>query len=87
MQAAAVLQSTLERQNRIGIRDRETGRIVSVIELLSPANKHPGQDRRQYLGKRDELAGERSRLHRDHLLRAGPRMPLDDLPDCDYYAW
>ncbi len=76
----------LERENRIEIRDRETGRIVSVIELLSPANKHPGQDRRQFLGKRDELLASDVNYVEIDLLRAGPRMPVDDLPDCDYYA-
>jgi len=76
----------LERENRIEIRDRETGRIVSVIELLSPANKHAGQDRRQFLGKREELLASEINYIEIDLLRGGPRMPAGDLPDCDYYV-
>jgi hypothetical protein len=76
----------LERENRIEIRDRETGRIVTVIELLSPANKQSGQDRRPFLGKRDELLASEINYIEIDLLRAGPRMPVDNLPDCEYYA-
>jgi hypothetical protein len=76
----------LERENRIEIRDRETGRIITVIELLSPANKQSGQDRRQFLGKRDELLASEINYIEIDLLRAGPRMPVDNLPDCEYYA-
>jgi hypothetical protein len=76
----------LEHENRIEIRDRDTQRIVTVIELLSPANKQPGQDRRQFLGKRDELLASEVNYVEIDLLRGGPRMPVDDLPDCEYYA-
>ncbi len=76
----------LERENRIEIRDRESGRIVSVIELLSPANKNSGQDRRQFLGKRDELLASHVNYIEIDLLCAGPRMPVDELPECEYYA-
>lgn len=76
----------VERENRIEIRDRESGRIISVIELLSPSNKHPGQDRRQFLGKRDELLASEVNYIEIDLLRAGPRMPVHDLPFCEYYA-
>ena len=74
----------LERENRIEIRDRESGRIISVIELLSPSNKQPGQDRRQFLGKRDELLASEINYIEIDLLRGGPRMPLENMPACDY---
>ena len=76
----------LERENRIEIRDRESGRIITVIELLSPSNKQPGQDRRQFLGKRDELLASEIHYIEIDLLRGRPRMPVQGLPDCEYYA-
>jgi hypothetical protein len=76
----------LERESRIEIRDRDSGQVVTVIELLSPANKQPGQDRRQFLGKRDELLASEANYIEIDLLRGGPRVPVDDLPECEYYA-
>lgn len=58
------------RERYLAIRTREDEQLVTVIELLSPANKRPGSyDRTLYLGKRDELivTGVNSpQRHRDH---------------------
>jgi hypothetical protein len=77
---------SVERQLFIEIMDRESSEIVAVIELLSPANKKPGPDREQYLGKRGAVLSSNSHLIEIDLLRGGPRLPLEELPVCDYYA-
>jgi hypothetical protein len=69
------------------IRDRRDRRLVTVVELLSPANKYSGPDREQYLGKRGGLLASSAHLVEIDLLRGGPRMPFaGPLPGCDYYA-
>lgn len=68
------------------IRDRETLRVITVIEVLSPTNKQPGPDREQYLGKRAQILNSSVHFIEIDLLRGGPRMPMDDLAECDYYA-
>ena len=68
------------------IRDRDTMRLVTVIELLSPANKQPGSGREQYVGKRLQLLNSTVHFVEIDLLRGGPGMPMDDLDDCDYYV-
>jgi hypothetical protein len=74
----------VERHSYLEIRDREDRQLVAVLELLSPANKYAGPDREQYLAKRRQLLRSRAHLVEIDLLRGGPRMPLEDLPDCDY---
>lgn len=73
-----------ERQSYIEIRDRASRQIVTVIELLSPSNKTT--DREQYLGKRDQMLRSSAHFIEFDLLRGGPRLPVDGLPDCDYYV-
>jgi hypothetical protein len=69
------------------IRDRRERRLVTVVELLSPANKYSGPDREQYLGKRGGLLASSAHLVEIDLLRGGPRMPFaGPLPECEYYA-
>jgi hypothetical protein len=68
------------------IHDLRSREIVTVIELLSPSNKYAGDDRESYLTKRRQLlAGQVNYVELD-FLRGGPRLPLVDLPPCDYYA-
>ena len=45
-----------EEFSTIEIRDRQNMQVVTVIELLSPANKAPGPDREQYLAKRRRVS-------------------------------
>jgi hypothetical protein len=68
------------------IRDNEQNQVVTVIELLSPSNKYNGDDRSAYLGKRWQLIKGRLNLVELDLLRGGPRMPVEGLPECDYCA-
>lgn len=74
----------VERQNFIEIRDSRSRRLITVIEILSPSNKNHGSDREQYLKKRREILSSDVHLVEIDLLRAGPRMPVDELPECDY---
>lgn len=73
-----------ERQSFLEIRDRATWKIVTVIELLSPTNKNPGPDREQYLAKRLHLLNCWVHFVEIDLLRGGPRMPVENLPACNY---
>ncbi len=68
----------------VEIHERETRRFVSVIELLSPTNKTPGADRDLYLAKRLRYSQSNVHFIEIDLLRAGQRMPVEDLPVCDY---
>jgi hypothetical protein len=74
------------RQSFLEIRDRRNREVVTIIELLSPSNKETGPDREQYLAKRRSLLASSVHFVEIDLLRGGPRLPLQDLPDCDYYA-
>jgi len=68
----------------VEIRDRATREVITVIELLSPTNKAAGSDREQYLGKRKAILASNTHLVEIDLLRGGQRMPVEELPPCDY---
>jgi hypothetical protein len=74
----------VERVPYIEIRDARDRRLVSVIELLSPSNKAPGEDRDQYLTKRKAILASQAHLVEIDLLRGGRRMPLADPVSGDY---
>lgn len=74
------------KQAFLEIRDRRNRRIVTVVELLSPANKTPGADRDAYLGKRGEILAGQTHLVEIDLRRGGKRPHPPELPPCDYYV-
>jgi len=76
------------REYYLVLRDRETLRIVTLIELLSPAHKRVGSEgRQQYLDKREEILQSRTNLVELDLLRGGERLPMQSkMPWGDYYA-
>ena len=76
----------LERQPYLEIRDRDGNTILTVIELLSPANMRPGGHLDQYLDKREQVLSGPVNLVEIDLLRGGHRPPVEGLPLCDYYA-
>jgi hypothetical protein len=78
------LSVDVERYAFLEIRDRANRQLVAVLELLSPSNKRPGPDREQYLAKRQRLLTSSVHLVELDLLRGGPRLPIEDLPPCDY---
>jgi hypothetical protein len=59
--------------------DTDTNIVVTVIELLSPANKRLGPDRDAYLTKRLDYLGNGVNVVEIDLLRGGERTPVDDL--------
>jgi hypothetical protein len=76
-------------QRRLKLVYRATGRVVTVLELLSPTNKTPGRDGLEaYLEKRAELLASRCHVIELDLLRGGERLPMaGPLPPGDYYAY
>jgi hypothetical protein len=77
-------QVDLERESFIEIRNRETRRLVTVIEVLSPSNKKRGADRDQYIAKRMQYLHSTTHFVELDLLRGWPRMPVKGLGKCDY---
>jgi hypothetical protein len=66
------------------VRDRRGRALITVIELLSPSNKRPGEDRDLYLAKRREILRGSAHLVEIDLLRGWAPMPMEDRPACDY---
>ena len=76
----------IERHASLEIRDRRNRRLVTAIELLSPTNKRPGEDRDDYLAKRRQLLASRVHLVEVDLRRGGMRPEPPKVPACDYYV-
>jgi len=76
----------------IEIRQREGGKVVTVIEFLSPANKSGGVGQQKYLEKQFEVLGSDASLVEIDLVRAGRRvlaLPANRIPiqnERDYLA-
>lgn len=90
------------RERFIEIREAGTGRVVTVVEILSPANKRTGEGRKQYLAKRQNILSSNAHLVEIDLLRAGEAMPtvggreasyqvivsrIDQRPNAERYAF
>ena len=78
-------------ESYIEILDRQSGqRVVTVIEVLSPANKTPGPGRDAYLAKQEEVWKSATHLVEIDLLRGGehtvliPEGEVRDRRDYDY---
>ncbi len=65
-------------ENFLEVREVSTGKLVTILELLSPANKLHGEGREQYLRKRGNVLRSFTNLVEVDLLRAGEPMPLVD---------
>ena len=69
------------------IRELETQKVVTVIEMLSPFNKRTGKGRDEYLARRAEILLSDVHLVELDLLREGERLPMGKpLPPGQYYA-
>ncbi|MDW8026783.1 MAG: DUF4058 family protein, partial [Armatimonadota bacterium] len=69
------------------IRELETQKVVTVIEMLSPFNKQAGKGRDEYLSRRNEILLSDVHLVELDLLREGERLPMGKpLPSGHYYA-
>ena len=75
-----------ERTPYLEVIDRKRGQVVTVIELLSPSNKEPGDDRAAFLDKRRALLASAASYVEIDLLRGYKRLPLRKLPACAYYV-
>jgi hypothetical protein len=78
-----------QRERYIAIVSLPNRELVTVIELLSPANKRAGADgRREYLRKREQILQSAVHLVEIDLLLKGERLPtVEPLPEADYYAF
>jgi hypothetical protein len=72
----------------IHITDVHSRRVVTAIEIVSPSNKTPGEDREAYLVKRGEYLASNLSFVEIDLLRGGKRLPLSMPPPPirDYYV-
>ncbi|MFZ0547293.1 MAG: DUF4058 family protein [Candidatus Promineifilaceae bacterium] len=72
-------------ENYLEIHEVETGELVTVLELLSPANKLHDLGREKYERKRDQIFRSRTNLIEIDLLRAGePMMVVGRTVQSDY---
>jgi hypothetical protein len=73
----------VERIPYLEVRHVARGDLVTVLEMLSPSNKE-GENRQQYLTKREQLLNSDANLVEIDLLRGGVPMPDAERPACDY---
>jgi len=66
------------------IREIKTGKVVTVVEVLSPKNKRVGEGREKYLTKRQKVLNSATHLVEIDLLRTGNFMPMDASIPSDY---
>lgn len=64
------------RELYLEVRAADTDRVVTVLEILSPTNKRPGEGRELYERKRLVLLGTLAHLVEIDLLRAGEPLPM-----------
>jgi hypothetical protein len=74
------------RERYLEIRVPRSQDVVTVVEILSPANKRPGNGREDYLLKRERTLSTRTNLVEIALLRAGHRMPMLRPPESYDYG-
>ncbi|WP_165071755.1 DUF4058 family protein [Paludisphaera rhizosphaerae] len=73
-----------ERLPYLRITDADGQYLVTVVELLSPTNKRPGDNRTSYLNKRRTILAADVNLVEIDFLRAHPPMPTSARPPCAY---
>ncbi|MEN8445861.1 MAG: DUF4058 family protein [Cyanobacteria bacterium J06555_13] len=79
------LPTTCEVTERyLEIREVSTKRVVTIIEVLSPANKRSGEGRKKYLEKRQRVLNSETHLIEIDLLRKGEPMPAAGGQQADY---
>jgi len=64
------------REGYLEIIDIASKEVVTAIEVLSPANKRPGEGRKMYEEKRDKVFGSRTHLVEIDLLRSYQPLPV-----------
>ena len=81
---ASLPEIEMERHTFVEIRDRQDRQLVTMIEVLSPSNKRWGPDREHYFLQRTAMMFNTASIVEIDLLRGGPRLPINDMPTCDY---
>jgi Protein of unknown function (DUF4058) len=66
------------REGYLEVIDMGTKEVVTVIEVLLPANKRPGKGREMYEEKRDKIFGSRTNFVEIDLLRGWEPLPVLD---------
>jgi hypothetical protein len=69
-----LLEDEAQTEGYIEIRERGGGRVITVIEFLSPANKAGGEGQRIYVQKQRELLRSATNLVEVDLVRSGQRV-------------
>jgi len=72
------------KERYLEIREIATKRVVTAIELLSPANKRGGEGRKKYLEKRQTVLNSSTHFVEIDLLRKGEPMPMTGGQRADY---
>ncbi len=73
------------RQGFLEIREVATSEVITVIEVLSPTNKRPGEGRKTYAAKRQTLLASATNLVEIDLLRQwDPLLALPSQVCSDY---
>ncbi|MGF1566808.1 MAG: DUF4058 family protein [Nodosilinea sp.] len=72
------------KETYLEIRQVSTGQVVTVIEVLSPKNKRPGEGRDLYNAKRRKVLKSQSHLVEIDLLRSGDPLPMSGGIASDY---
>ncbi len=66
----------IRKERYLAVKDRHSQDVITVIEILSPANKVPGsQSRASYLEKRQDFVESSTHFVEIDLLRGGERLP------------
>jgi hypothetical protein len=71
-------------ESYLEIREVKTGRVVTVVEVLSPKNKREGVGRDKYLTKRQKILNSATNLVEIDLLRTGNFMPMAEAIRSNY---
>ena len=69
-----MLEDEAVTEGYIEIRERRGGKVITVIEFLSPANKAGGEGQKLYLQKQRELLHSETNLVEIDLVRSGQRV-------------
>ncbi len=64
------------RETCLEVRETANGEVVTALEILSYANKHPGRGRRNYEAKRNRVLNSETHLVEIDLLREDPPMEI-----------
>ena len=67
------------------IREVQTGKVITAIEILSPKNKNAGEGREAYLRKRRRVLQTQTHFVEIDLLRTNPSFLQGQLPASDYH--